>query len=102
MEILYSQCVGWMCIKDGRGISHHAGCTGQRYEAIRIFGTVTQEFLPVQDWLWEGGCTHVAMKATGVYRRQSTVYWKASLRCWSSMLIISKRYRDKILDIEIC
>ena len=34
---------------------------------VRRFPTTTQGLLELSEWLGRGGCTHVAMKATGVY-----------------------------------
>jgi transposase len=34
---------------------------------IRSFGTMTADLLELSDWLFEAGCTHVAMESTGVY-----------------------------------
>ena len=34
---------------------------------VRSFPTTTQGLLALADWLWEVGCTQVAMEATGVY-----------------------------------
>lgn len=70
MEILYSQCCGLdVHKKTVVACRITLDATGQRYKEIRTFGTVTQELLHLQDWLREGGCTHVAMEATGVYWR---------------------------------
>ncbi len=68
MEILYTQCCGLDVHKKtvvACRITQDA--VGQRSKEIRTFGTVTQELLLLSDWLREGGCTHVAMEATGVY-----------------------------------
>jgi hypothetical protein len=34
---------------------------------VRRFRTATQGLLELREWLERGGCTHVAMEATGVY-----------------------------------
>jgi len=36
---------------------------------VRTFATTTAGPLALADWLTQNGCTHVAMEATGVYRK---------------------------------
>ena len=36
---------------------------------VRRFPTTTQGLLTLAEWLESAGCTHVAMEATGVYRK---------------------------------
>jgi transposase len=40
---------------------------GRPQKEVRTFGTMTGELLSLSDWLKDGGVTHVAMEATGVY-----------------------------------
>jgi transposase len=70
MEILYTQCCGLdVHKKTVVACRITQDSSGQRHKEVRTFGTVTQELLLLSDWLREGGCTHVAMEATGVYWR---------------------------------
>jgi transposase len=68
MEILYSRCTGLdvhkKTIKACLVIRNEQG---QVQKEFRTYGTTTQEVLDLADWLYEQGCTHVAMEATGVY-----------------------------------
>ncbi len=67
MEVLYPRCAGLDvhkqtvvgCIRVTQG--------GEVRHEVRTFKTVTSELLALSAWLSEGGCTHVAMEATGVY-----------------------------------
>ena len=43
---------------------------GGRQQVIRMFGTMAEDLLALQDWLAAHGVTQVAMESTGVY-------WKA-------------------------
>jgi transposase len=67
MELMHPQCAGLdvhqhtvvacACLVTGASVTHE----------VRTFGTTTQELLALSDWLTAHGCTHVAMKSTGVY-----------------------------------
>jgi len=37
------------------------------HKQIRTFSTMTEDLLALADWLWQAGCTHVAIESTGVY-----------------------------------
>ena len=65
MEVLYACCCG---------IDVHAkmlvACllkAGKK--EVRTFSTMTEDLLPLLDWLSQEGCTHVAIESTGVYWR---------------------------------
>jgi transposase len=42
---------------------------GRRHQEIRTFGTSTNDLLAMRDWLAGYAVTHIAMEATGVYRK---------------------------------
>jgi transposase len=66
MKTLYKRCAGLdvhkievvACL---RIVSRKVG------REVRRFSTTTHGLLELQEWLERGGCTHVAMEATGVY-----------------------------------
>jgi transposase len=68
MEVLYPRC-GGLDIHKRTVVACRVtpGPDGQPVKAIRTFGAMTADLLALGDWLAEGGCTHVAMEATGVY-----------------------------------
>ncbi len=41
--------------------------TGEWYQEIRTFSTMTADLLTLSDWLMGHGVTHVAMESTGEY-----------------------------------
>ena len=49
------------------------GAHGQPQKEIRTFGTMTADLLELAAWLQAAGCTHVAMEATGVVRREVAI-----------------------------
>jgi transposase len=63
LDVVYENCCGLdvhkysvtACFRLGRSLE------------VRTFKTTTRELLSLSDWLDGGGCTHVAMEATGVY-----------------------------------
>jgi transposase len=68
IEVLYERCCGLDLHK--RSVTAcrlTPGPEGGVTQEIRTFGTMTAELLALGDWLAEGGVTHVAMEATGVY-----------------------------------
>ena len=73
MEVLYPRC-GGLDIHKRTVVACRVtpGPDGQPVKAIRTFGAMTADLLALGDWLAEGGCTHVAMEATGVYVRRIT------------------------------
>lgn len=95
MEIEHTHCAGLdvhkktviaaIIIPDGQG--------GLRKE-VRTFATMTADPQGMTDWLLSFGITHVAMESTGNTGSRSTTFWKRTLRCCWSMLIISSRYLD--------
>ncbi|MBV9229030.1 MAG: hypothetical protein JOZ18_06925 [Chloroflexi bacterium] len=64
MEIVYERCCGLDIHK--KRIVACLITPGVKKE-IRTYRTVTNELLALHDWLYEAGCTHIAMEATGVY-----------------------------------
>jgi transposase len=68
MEVVYERCCGpdvhkrtvLACLLT-------PGPDGRPPKAIRPCSTMTDELLPLADWLAAAGCTHVAMESTGVY-----------------------------------
>jgi transposase len=67
MKTLYSRCAGLDVHK-----AEVVACVrlvGRRKvgREVRRFPTTTRGLLELADWLDRGGCTHVAMEATGVY-----------------------------------
>ncbi len=68
MEVLYERCCGLDVHK--RTVVAcllTPGAKRERRQETRTFGTMTDDLLALADWLAEGGCTHVAMEATGAY-----------------------------------
>src|SRR5438874_4203034 len=68
MDVVYARCCG-LDIHKRTVVACllTPGPGGQPAKAIRTFGTMTDDLLGLADWLAAGGCTHVAMEATGVY-----------------------------------
>src|SRR5258708_36539888 len=69
MEVLYARCAG-VDVHAGSGtaclrLASGADVTYQH----RTVSATTQGLLELADWLAGSGCTHVAMEATGVYRK---------------------------------
>lgn len=69
MQVVHESCAGLDVHKQSI-----AACAiwfegGQRKQAVRTFGTMTNQLLALVDWLKQHGSTHVAMEATGVYWR---------------------------------
>jgi transposase len=70
MQVVHELCAGL----DVHKKSLFAGMicldsNGSKHVEVRSYGTVTRELLKLLDWLRENQITHVAMEATGVYRR---------------------------------
>jgi transposase len=68
MEGIYKACCG-LDIHKRRVVAclPTLGPAGQLKKEVRSFGTMTEEWLALADWLQAAGCTHVAMASTGVY-----------------------------------
>src|SRR2546429_8452756 len=68
MEILYTHCAGLDVHKKTVMVCLLTqGSNGQPHKEFRTYFTTTEELLKLSDWLKEGGCTHIAFEATGVY-----------------------------------
>jgi transposase len=63
MEVVFEICCGL----DVHAKSVMACLNRRGRKEIRTFGTMTRQLLELRDWLVGGGCTDVAMEATGVY-----------------------------------
>ncbi len=67
MQTLYQRVVGLDVHKDSiMACVRITDSRGQATEAIRTFGTMTEDLLALSDWLAENQVTHVAMESTGV------------------------------------
>jgi hypothetical protein len=68
MDVLYSRCCG-IDIHKRTAVACVIvpGPDGQPSKTLRTFGTMTDDLLALAAWLTEGGVTHVALEATGVY-----------------------------------
>ena len=80
MKTLYSRCAGLDVHK-----AEVVAClrlVGRRKvgREVRRFPTTTRGLLELGDWLERGGCTHVAMEATGVYWKPVGTFSKIVLR----------------------
>ena len=68
MEILYTNCAGLdVHKKTVKACLLTQASDGQPHKEFRTYFTTTEELLKLSDWLKEGGCTHIAFEATGVY-----------------------------------
>jgi transposase len=63
MEVMVERCCGL----DVHKASVSACFRRDSESEVRTFATTTGALLELSDWLSNGGCTHVAMEATGVY-----------------------------------
>lgn len=63
MEIIVEKCCGLDVHKASVSACFRRGNSSE----VRTFATTTKALLELGDWLSQGGCTHVAMEATGVY-----------------------------------
>jgi len=63
MEVVYECCCGL----DVHAKSVVACLIKRGHKQIRTFSTMTEDLLALADWLWQAGCTHVAIESTGVY-----------------------------------
>jgi transposase len=66
METLYQRVAGLDVHKKTVVVCVRIMDDGRVTEAIRTFGTMTEDLLSLLDWLIERGITHVAMESTGV------------------------------------
>jgi len=69
MEVLYPRCAGLDVHKATVVAAVRLAAGGRVAREVRTFATTTAGLLELAAWLAENGCTHVAMEATGVYRR---------------------------------
>ena len=67
MEVLHERCAGLDVHKKTVVACLRVTEGAQVRRAGRIFATTTQGLLELAEWLKAGGCTHVAMEASGVY-----------------------------------
>src|SRR6266702_5895008 len=84
MDVLHERCCGLDIHKKlVVACLITSGPKGAPRKEVRSFGTMTGDLLQLGDWLDEHGVTHVAMEATGVYWKPSSIFWKiASPSCW--------------------
>ena len=69
MDVIHECCAGLDVHKET--VVGVCGCASAAGYAVR-YGAgqpTTAELLKLGDWLRQAGCTHVAMEATGVYRK---------------------------------
>lgn len=69
MELLCSRCAGLDVHKDTVVACARIAGDGKPVMDIETFGATTDALLRLSDRLTERGCTHIAMEATGVYRK---------------------------------
>ena len=69
MEVLYPRCAGLDVHKDTVVACVRVAIDSKAQSEVRTFDTTTPGLLALTDWLAEHNCTHVAMEATGVYRK---------------------------------
>lgn len=92
MDVLYPCCAGLdvhkgsvvACIRDARG--------ARVQESIRTFGTTTESLNELAAWVRAGGCTHVAMEATGVYWKP--VYAVLEPQC--AVLLVNAQHLKRV------
>lgn len=63
MEVIIERCCGLDVHKSSVSACFRRGSESE----VRTFATTTKSLLDMSDWLSRGGCTHIAMEATGVY-----------------------------------
>lgn len=63
MDVIIEKCCGLDVHKSSVSACFRCGLSTE----VRTFSTTTRGILELSDWLGAGGCTHVAMEATGVY-----------------------------------
>ena len=103
MEVLYPRCAGLDVHKD-TVVAAVRCVSAPRQHEVRSFATTTAGLLGLADWLAGHGCTHVAMEATGVYRKPVWHRHRTSARrlltCareWRSYLARDEAARDAVL-----
>jgi len=67
MDVLYPCCAGLDVHKDTVVACSRTASGGAATSEVRTFATTTPGLLALSAWLAEHGCTHVAMKASGIY-----------------------------------
>ena len=67
MEVLHERCAGLDVHKQTVVACLRVTEDGRVRREGRTFATTTQGLLELAEWLKAGGCTHVAMEASGVY-----------------------------------
>src|SRR3972149_1044283 len=84
MEVIIERCCGL----DVHKASVSACFRRDGESQVRTFATTTRSLLELSDWLSQGGCTHVAMEATGVY-------WKPIyniLECGFDVMLVNAQH----------
>ena len=69
MEVLHAHCAGLDLHKDSVVACVRHMVDGKVTTDVKTFRTTTQELMSLSDWLSAEGLTHIAMEATGVYRK---------------------------------
>jgi transposase len=65
MEVIHARCCGLDVHKRMVAACLLApGEDGRPRKQLRTFGTMTEDLVPLADWLTAAGCTQVAMEAT--------------------------------------
>lgn len=67
MDVLYERVAGLDVHKDTVVACVRIVAEGKAKRESRTFATTTEQLEELRKWLEAGGCTHVAMEATGVY-----------------------------------
>jgi transposase len=69
MEVMYPRCAGLDVHKETVVACVRIVEGGDVSRSVRTFATTTASLIELGEWLEVNGCTHVAMEATGVYRK---------------------------------
>ncbi len=69
MEVLHAHCAGLDVHKDSVVACVRHMVAGKVTNRVKTFMTATRELMALSEWLSAEGMTHIAMEATGVYRK---------------------------------
>ena len=69
MQVIYPRCAGLDVHKQTVVACVRIAGDGSLSQQVRSFDTTTSGLLALADWLESFGVEHVAMEATGVYRK---------------------------------
>jgi transposase len=69
MEVLHAHCAGLDVHMDSVVACVRHLVDSKVTTVVKTFKTTTQELMALSDWLLAGGATHIAMEATGIYRK---------------------------------